>query len=86
MCIGVKNSWLIVVSKIFLPLGQEVLFWTGGRMGVAVGCFKLGGMYYLGNGVRLSTQTALEYFGKACDMKLQEGCEIYATVKKELGQ
>ena len=55
-------------------------------MGVAVGCFKLGGMYYLGNGVRLSTQTALEYFGKACDMKLQEGCEIYATVKKELGQ
>ena len=53
--------------------------------GDASGCLILGLMYYFGDGVRLNKRTALEYYGKACDMKLQDGCEAYAIMKKELG-
>ncbi len=38
-------------------------------------------MYESGTGVRQSNTKALEYYGKACDLKSQLGCENYAKSK-----
>jgi TPR repeat protein len=34
-------------------------------------------MYYKGQGVRRDLKKAKELFGKACDMKVQSGCDNY---------
>ncbi|EAW0606480.1 SEL1-like repeat protein [Campylobacter lari] len=39
-------------------------------------------MYALGKGVRKDTSKALEYFGKACDLKNDLGCQAYAKLKQ----
>ncbi|EAK0848600.1 sel1 repeat family protein, partial [Campylobacter lari] len=46
------------------------------------GCSNLGLMYALGKGVRKDTSKALEYFGKACDLKNDLGCQAYARLKQ----
>ncbi len=46
-----------------------------------IGCAILGVMYDGGKGVRQSNTKALEYYGKACDLKSQLGCENYAKRK-----
>ncbi len=38
-------------------------------------------MYKYDTGVRQSNTKALEYYGKACDLKSQLGCENYAKSK-----
>lgn len=43
-------------------------------------------MYFNGYGVKQNSQKSLEFFGKACDMKFENGCKNYAKLKKELGQ
>ncbi|RDU51663.1 hypothetical protein CQA40_09540 [Helicobacter sp. MIT 01-3238] len=40
-------------------------------------CLSLGSSYSLGKGVRLNYSTAKQYFGKACDLGIQEGCDGY---------
>lgn len=50
--------------------------------GYAVGCNNIGTIYANGNGVRQNDELGLKYFGKACDMKLEPGCENYARLKK----
>ncbi|RAX55227.1 hypothetical protein CCY99_00575 [Helicobacter sp. 16-1353] len=40
-------------------------------------CFYLGAMYYKGKGVRQDYSKAKEYFGKACDLGSQDGCDEY---------
>lgn len=52
--------------------------------GSALGCNNLGVMYDNGEGVRQNSKKALEQFGKACDMKEQQGCENYAKLKKQM--
>ena len=54
--------------------------------GESVACSNLGHMYKDGTGVKLNKQMALDYFGKACEMKNLYACEHYAELKKELGQ
>ncbi|MFM8541265.1 MAG: tetratricopeptide repeat protein [Nitrospira sp.] len=50
--------------------------------GDAIGCFNLGTMYENGDGVKQSDTGALNYYGKACDLKDEDGCEHYARMKK----
>jgi len=51
------------------------------RISVAVGCNNLGQMYHKGLGVKLDNFKAKEFFGKACDLQVNEGCENYAAIK-----
>ena len=44
---------------------------------------NLGVMHVKGLGVKQNSKKALELFGKACDMKDENGCEFYAQLKKE---
>ena len=43
----------------------------------------LGLMYKNGEGVRQDRVKAKELFGKACDNRLQEGCEYYSKLNSE---
>ena len=45
------------------------------------GCFALGYFYMDGVGVRQNYQTAKEYYRKACDLGVQEGCDNYWELK-----
>lgn len=55
------------------------------KRGSALGCNNLGLMYHDGKGARQNSRKALDFFGKSCDMKEQQGCTNYAKLKKELG-
>ena len=46
------------------------------------GCSNLGVSYEYGKGIRKSGIKALEYYGKACDLKSVIGCKNYARLKK----
>lgn len=43
----------------------------------------IGYMYNEGLGVRQNKSTAKEYFGKACDNGLQQGCEAYKELNEQ---
>ncbi|MDR2099231.1 MAG: SEL1-like repeat protein [Campylobacteraceae bacterium] len=45
-------------------------------------CGFLGFMHESGKGVRKDTSKDLEYYGKACDLKLQLSCENYARLRR----
>lgn len=47
------------------------------------GCYFLGLSYLEGTGIRQSTQKAKEYFGKACDLGCDNGCNEYAKLNKK---
>ncbi len=51
--------------------------------GYAIGCSNLGSMYLNGDGVRQDKSKALQLFGKACDMKDEDGCKNYAILKNQ---
>ena len=42
----------------------------------------LGFSYEAGDGVRQNNITAKEFYGKACDMGLQIGCDDYARLNQ----
>ena len=46
-------------------------------------CFGLGVLYSFGCGVRQNKRTAKEYFGKACDLGVQSGCDIYRELNEQ---
>ena len=47
-----------------------------------VGCGMLGVMYEKGNGVRQDKYMAKEYYGKACDLGAQDGCDEYKRLNR----
>jgi TPR repeat protein len=47
-----------------------------------ISCSNLGVSYEYGKGIRKSGIKALEYYGKACDLKSVIGCKNYARLKK----
>jgi TPR repeat protein len=40
-------------------------------------------MYYNGEGVKQDKSRALALYGKACDMKAEQGCSNYAKLKNQ---
>ena len=48
----------------------------------SLGCFKLATMYDNGDGVSMNLSKALSFFGKACDLKMQDACKSYAQMKR----
>lgn len=50
--------------------------------GDAAGCALLGVRYEEGEGVKQNKSKAKELYGKACDMKLQLGCEEYKRLNE----
>ena len=52
-------------------------------MGYADACFNLGVLYYDGKGVRQDKGAAKEYFGKACDLGNQGGCNNYKILNEQ---
>lgn len=68
-------------------MGQERLrsicgsFWKACDGGVAVGCGNLSIMYEKGRGVKQNDGEAINYYGKACDLKEQRGCDNYVALK-----
>ncbi|HEC1790515.1 TPA: sel1 repeat family protein [Campylobacter lari] len=65
---------LIILAILFLNFAYS--------LNSGDGCSNLGVMYVNGKGVRKDTSKALEYFGKACDLKSDEGCQNYARLKQ----
>ena len=53
-------------------------------MGYANGCVLLGFLYQYGEGVRKDYNKAMEFFGKACDLGEQKGCDAYKEMKTKL--
>ena len=51
--------------------------------GSAVGYFNLGVLYGNGQGIRQNFSTAKQYFGKACDLGLQPGCDNYKKLNEK---
>ncbi|WP_286030687.1 tetratricopeptide repeat protein [Helicobacter pullorum] len=47
----------------------------------AESCFDLGNLYYNGEGVERDYKKAMEYFGIACDLGKQKGCDAYKKMK-----
>lgn len=47
-----------------------------------VACYNLGIQHENGNGTKKSIELALKYYGMACDMKNQTGCDDYARLKR----
>nr|WP_276951674.1 SEL1-like repeat protein [Helicobacter rodentium] len=41
---------------------------------------NLGYLYFEGKGVRQDYQVAKDYYGKACDLGLQQGCDAYKNL------
>ena len=51
--------------------------------GEARGCSNLGFLYQDGQGVRQNFSTAKQYYGKACDLGLQLGCDGYRILNEQ---
>ena len=47
------------------------------------GCAKLGFLYDEGQGVKRNYQQAKTYFGKACDLGFQLGCDYYRKLNEQ---
>ena len=47
-----------------------------------IACNNLGVLYGRGEGVRQDKSIAKEYYGKACDLRSQEGCDNYRTLNE----
>jgi len=43
----------------------------------------LGGLYDFGLGVKQNKKVSKEYYGKACDLGLQKGCEEYRKLNEQ---
>ena len=52
-------------------------FIQGCEKGHGWSCFLTAGKYLDGESVRVNMRLAKEYFGKACDLHLEEGCRMY---------
>lgn len=50
----------------------------------ALGCVSLGYSYYAGKGVRQNLETAVEFYGKGCDLGEQDGCKRYKETNVKL--
>ena len=61
-----------------LPFCQEACNLNYGQ-----GCNNLGTIYHDGQGVRQNFQTAKEYFGRACDLGVQKGCDNYRMLNEK---
>ena len=51
--------------------------------GDAKGCYNLGVLYDNGQCVKQNFSTAKQYYGKACDLGLQLGCDDYKKLNKK---
>ena len=49
----------------------------------AGGCLGLGFLYQKGQGVKQNFSTAKQYYGKACDLGLQFGCDSYRKLNEK---
>lgn len=58
------------------------LFKESCKHGLALSCYDAGVLYFNGEGARQDYKLAKEYYGKACDLGYQDGCDKY----KELNQ
>lgn len=58
------------------------LFRLAALQGEASAQFNIGVMYYNGQGVRKNNKIAKEWFGKACDNGLQQGCDAYRKLNE----
>ena len=47
------------------------------------GCSGLGILYANGQGARQSYSMAKEYYGKACDLGYQKGCDVFADLNQK---
>lgn len=56
----------------------EILF----RSGYSVGCAMVGEYYYNAKGIRQDYRKAMEYFGRACNMGEQSGCDNHKMMKQ----
>ncbi len=63
---------------------QDALFYfkRGGILDDGFSYGFIGSMYRYGQGVRQDSQKAKQYFGKACDLGLQLGCDEYAKLNR----
>ena len=71
--------------KIFELFKYETfeLFKKACDLKYGVSCAILGGLYYEGQGVRQNKSIAKEYYGKACDLGNQVGCDYHKELHEK---
>ena len=80
LCIAL--SAMAVQTAMAQTTAKDVQRWEGEcARGVAWACSLAGFLYDNGEGVRLDRKRALALFGKACDLKEEDGCKNYAKLK-----
>ena len=47
------------------------------------GCIMLGSLYADGRGVKQNKKVSKEYYGKACDLGIQKGCDEYRELNEQ---
>ena len=58
-------------------------FEKGCNLNEGISCKNLGISFEYGQGVRQNRTTAKEYYGKACDLGNQEGCDNYRKLNEQ---
>ena len=71
-------SMFVVLNALNLPKLQKQC-----ESGNGVSCNDLGVLYAKGQGVKQDYFQAKKYYEKACDLKVQKGCEYYAILNKQ---
>ena len=75
-------GWLGSISygkKDYFKMLEDVNKGCNGK--IAISCIDAGRLYENGMGTRLDLTKAADFYGKACDMKEQTGCENYKRLK-----
>ena len=49
----------------------------------SISCIDLGNLHSSGHGIRQDNKIAKEYFGKACDLGDQSGCDTYKILNEQ---
>ena len=65
------------VGVFFIAFYSMMLYKRACAGGSSAGCMNLGDMYAKGIGMIKNKKKALSFYGRACDIGFQEGCELY---------
>lgn len=77
---GCVGAGVLLIDKQQYAKARK-LYEKGCGLDNGTACLNLGGLYYNGQGARQDFAKAKELAGKACDLGIQQGCEVYKNLR-----
>jgi TPR repeat protein len=74
---------MLLAVAVSLLFGDIKDYKKSCELGDGESCANLGRSYYNGQGVRQSYAKAKEYYGKACDLEIEDGCKNYSILNRK---